>query len=86
MPFEYKTKYERVEEVVKTLKKLDEMSFPSENNGIIELKKILKSWAYNGEYKKGKINLEGFDRIIIYELFPRKNVEILINLKYVKNI
>ena len=77
----YKTKGQRLAEVIKVLKKIQTLGLPRNNNGLSELEKILKIWVNDGKYNAGKIKLECYNRMIYYELYTRSNVEIAINLK-----
>lgn len=86
MPFEYKTKQTRLQEVIKVLTQIRTFGFPNENQGIKDLRKILSKWVKDGQYKKGKIKLIGFERIIQYELYIRKETEIAVNLKFIKGL
>lgn len=86
MTFIKKTKSERLSEVIKVLKQLINFGFPSQNEGILKLKEVLKQWVKDGEYKKGKIKLIGYERVILYELYIRKGTEIAVNLKFVKGL
>jgi len=86
MPFEYKSKLDRVKEVVDLYHKLNKCGFPNDLEGIVELKEILSGWVKDGEYDKGRIYLRGWERIIHYELYNRKGSEIAVNLIYEKNL
>ena len=86
MPFNHKNKKQRLIEVVKVLKQIRNLGFPIELEGIKEINRILKEYVKNGEYKKGRIKLVGYEREIQYELYPRENVEIAVNLKFIKGL
>ena len=86
MPFTYKNKSDRLTEVVKVLKQIRNLGFPEKHEGILEINKILKEYVNTGGYKKGKIKLTGYERVIQYELYVRKGVEIAVNLKYIKGL
>lgn len=86
MPYIHKTKQERLREVIKVLKQIQNLGIPIQNEGLEELKKILSQWVNDGVYKKGRIKLRGYERIIYYELYNRKNVEIAVNLVYSKGL
>ena len=86
MPFEHKTKLDRVKEIVELHRVLNRCGFPTFLEGIIELKTITSKWVKDGEYAKGRIELPGWERIIHYELYNRKNIEIAVNLVYAKGL
>jgi hypothetical protein len=62
------------------------LGIPQQNEGIIEITNILRKWINDGKYQKGRIKLMGYERVIYYELYTRKNVEIAVNLKFVKGL
>lgn len=84
--FKHKTKENRVKEIVELYHKLNSCGFPTQLDGIVKFKKILSKWVNDGEYTKGRINLNGYERIVHYELYIQKNVEIAVNLVYVKGL
>lgn len=86
MPFPKKNKSERLSEVIKVLKQLHSFGFPKENKNIIKMSDILKKWVQDGIYQKGRIYLNGYERVILYELYPNKGKEIAVNLKYIKGL
>ena len=86
MPFQHKNKSERLREVIKILKIIQNLGLSNENEGIKKLNKILKQWMKDGVYQKGKIKLYGFEREILYELYTRQGTEIAVNLKFVKGL
>ncbi len=55
MPFEPKTKEERVKDAVKVLMKLKEIGIPTSEPGYLETKKILDEWIVDGEAREVKI-------------------------------
>lgn len=79
-----KTKVERVNEVVGLLKKLKDCL--GQTDQILEFKKILDQWIEDGQYRKGKIKLVGYERILHYDLYARQGMDIEICLKYVKGL
>jgi hypothetical protein len=86
MSLQYKSKKERLEEVIKVLRLLRNLGIPQQNEGIIEITNILRQWVNDGKYQKGRIKLTGYERVIYYELYTRQNVEIAVNLKFVKGL
>ena len=86
MPFERKTRADRLGEVIKVLKQFQSLGFPQEDPGILKITEILKKYVNTGGYKKGKIKLYGFEREIHYEFYTRKGTEIAVNLKFVKGL
>lgn len=86
MPLLKKDKSDRVREVVKVLRQIETFGFPKELEGIKKITKELKDWAMDGEYRKGRIRLRGYEREIHYELYTRKGTEIAVNLKFVKGL
>ena len=83
---QYKTKKERLLEVLDIYRKLQRCGFPTQLEGIIELKDILRKWVNDGEYAKGRIKLPGYERIVHYELYTKQGIEIAVNLVYVKGL
>ena len=81
----YKTKKERLIEVLKVRRQFANFGFP-ENDEIIKFNKILSQWVSDGIYQKGKLKLRGYERIIVYELYVRKGTEIAVNLIFEKGL
>ena len=86
MTFSHKTKAERLGEVIKILKQIFDFGLPADNEGIKEFKRILSKWVDDGNYVTGKVKLEGYEREIVYGLYIRRGVEIVVNLKFVKGL
>lgn len=86
MSFQQKTKQDRVKEVLKVLRFIKDLGLPMNNVDLLKFREILSKWVNDGKYIKGKIKLKGYERIILYELFNKKNLEIVVNLKYMKGI
>ena len=82
----YKTKKERLLEVLKLRKQFQNLGLPSESEEIIKFYKILSTWVNDGIYQKGKIKLRGYERMIVYELYVRQGTEIAVNLMYQKGL
>lgn len=81
-----KEKSERLQEVIKLIKKLNNLGL---NENYIEIKEfhaLLKQYVKDGIYKKGKINIYGTKRQINYSLFEKEGNEISVYLKYIENI
>ncbi len=55
MPFEPKTREERVKDAVKVLLKLKEIGIPTADSGYIDTKKALDEWIADGEPREVKI-------------------------------
>lgn len=86
MPFEQKTKSDRVKEIIELHHTLRRCGFPNDVEGIIKLKEICSQWVKDGKYTKGRIRLPGWERRIDFELYNRKGLEIAVNLIFVKGL
>ena len=86
MPISNKTKSERLSEVVKVLKFIYNLGLSPNDENIKKFKNILSKWVEDGIYVKGRIKLYGYEREILYELYPRQGTEIAVNMKYVKGL
>lgn len=81
-----KTKDERLGEVIKLLKKIYDLGIEETDKNLLEFKKILTEWMEDGQYRKGRVKLYGYEREILYELYSRKGMDIEICLKYRKGL
>lgn len=78
----YKTKEERLTEVLEIYKKLSNLGLTDDYDGISEFKTELRGFVNDGEFRQGKIKVIGSKRIIEYMMPKIKDREITINLKY----
>ena len=78
----YKTKEERLTEVLEIYKKLSNLGLTDDYDGITEFKTELRGFVNDGEFRQGKIKVIGSKRIIEYMMPKIKDREITINLKY----
>lgn len=85
-PIEYKSKIERVAEVVDVFTKLRENGLTQQNPDILTFKEICNKYIMNGEPTDGKIKIHGTKRLIEYILPKRKETRISIVLRYNKHI
>lgn len=83
---EYKTKLDRVAEVVDVFIKLRENGLTQQNPDIQTFKNLCNEYITNGEPRDGKIKLHGTKRILKYILPKRKEPRISIILKYDKHV
>ena len=83
---EYKSKLDRVAEVVDVFTKLRENGLTQQNPDIQRFKEICNTYIRNGEPKDGKLKLHGTKRIIEYILPKRKQPSISIILRYDKYV
>tara|TARA_Y100000389_G_C17154691_1_gene361312 strand:+ start:106 stop:399 length:294 start_codon:yes stop_codon:yes gene_type:complete len=81
-----KTKSERLSEVITVIKKIQSLGLTDEYNGISQFKEILKQYVNDGEFRKGKIKVNGTNRIIEYLLPTRQGIDIKVNMKYDANV
>jgi len=81
-----KTKSERLSEVITVIKKIQSLGLTDEYNGISQFKEILKQYVNDGEFRKGKIKVNGTNRIIEYLLPTIHGIEIKVNMKYDANV
>ena len=78
----YKTKQERLTEVLEIYKKLSNLGLTDDYDGITEFKTELRGFVNDGEFRQGKIKVTGSKRVIEYMMPKIKDREITINLKY----
>ena len=83
---EYKTKLDRVAEVVDVFIKLRENGLTQQNPDIQTFKNLCNEYITNGKSRDGKIKLHGTKRILKYILPKRKESRISIILKYDKHV
>mgnify|MGYP003687141865 CR=1 FL=1 len=83
---EYKSKLERVAEVVDVFTKLRENGLTQQNPDILLFKNLCNEYITDGESRDGKIKLHGTKRIIEYILPKRKEPRISIVLRYDKHV
>jgi hypothetical protein len=83
---EYKSKLERVAEVVEVFTKLRENGLTQQNTDIQLFKEICNTYIENGDSNNGKIKIHGTKRIIEYILPKRKDARISIILRFDKHI
>ena len=83
---EYKTKLDRVAEVVDVFTKLKDNGLTQQNPDIQTFKNLCNEYITNGEPRDGKIKLHGTKRILKYILPKRKEPRISIILKYDKHV
>lgn len=83
---EYKSKFERIAEVVDVFTKLRENDLTQKNPDILRFKNLCNKYILDGEPSNGKIKLNGTKRIIEYILPKRKETRISVILRYDKHV
>ena len=81
-----KNKSERLKEVITVIKKIQSLGLTDEYEGISQFKEILKKYVNDGEFRKGKIKVNGTNRVIEYLLPTRQGIDIKVNMKYDANV
>ena len=80
-----KDKEERLNEVITVIKKINNLGLNDNFGGVKQFTTILKQFVNDGIHKKGKIDIKGAKRQIVYSLPENKGNPILVELKYVEN-
>ena len=83
---EYKSKFDRIAEVVDVFTKLRENGLTQQNPDIVRFKELCNKYINDGKPRNGKIKLNGTKRIIEYILPKRKETRISVILRYDKHI
>ena len=76
-----KTKEERVQEVLDVRRKLNNMGYKNTHDEIKRLFRVLSEYVVNGEYRKDRFIITGYDKIIDVVLLPRQNAENIVRIR-----
>ena len=76
-----KTKEERVQEVLDVRRKLNNMGYKNTHDEIKRLFRVLSEYVVNGEYRKDRFVITGYDKIIDVVLLPRQNAENIVRIR-----
>ena len=76
-----KTKEERVQEVLDVRRKLNNMGYKNTHDEIKRLFRVLSEYVVNGEYRKDRFVITGYDKIIHVVLLPRQNAENIVRIR-----
>jgi len=79
-----KSREDRVKEIVEMTKKLRNLGLDNKLDEIKQFNNICRDYIDNGESIQGKIKIVQANRTLEYVLPRRKNNEIIVNLKYIK--
>jgi len=82
----FKSKEDRVLQVLNIRKKLNNLGLSSQIDGIAKFNNICKDYVNLGYSWSGKIKLHGTKRILCGRLPMKKNIDCFIELKYDKNV
>ena len=76
-----KTKEERVREVLNIRRKLNDMGYRNTHDEIKRLYDVLSDYVVNGEYRKDRFVITGYDKIIDIVLLPRQHAENVVRIR-----
>jgi hypothetical protein len=82
----YKTKNERLEEILSVRKDLHGLGYRNTHEEVDKLFNCLSDFVQGGFYCNKKFTIHGYEKIIYVELFPTKNKDNNILIKHVKNV
>ena len=80
-----KTKEERLIEVLDIRCKLKNLGFNHTHDEVKRLFDVLSEYVNNGDYRKEKFVITGYDRVIEVVLYPREFAENVVRIRTVKD-
>lgn len=81
-----KTKLDRINEIIKIKKKINQLGLSEEHSGIKEFYIYCREYVDNGNSKSGKIKLKGLKRELNFKLSISEHINCNVILKYNKYI
>ena len=76
-----KTKEEHVQEVLDIRRKLNNLGYNNSHDEIKRLFDVLSTYVINGEYKKDRFVITGYNKIIDVLLLPRQHAENVVRIR-----
>ena len=81
-----KTLAVRLYEMTQAYKQMQELGLPAQLEGIDEFRRIANRFVKEGESASGELRLDGFQRVIIYDLSNQAHIPSRVLLRFKENV